>query len=65
MKVVGFDNRDFSSFWNPPITTFQQPLGEMGLIGMGILRNLIANGSVGEKRYVLEPKLIMRKSSRR
>lgn len=65
VKVVGFDNRDFSSFWNPPITTFQQPLGEMGLIGMGILRNLIANGSVGEKRYVLEPKLIMRKSSRR
>ena len=65
VKVVGFDNRDFSSFWNPPITTFQQPLREMGLIGIGLLRNLIANGSVSQRKYVLEPKLIIRQSSGR
>ena len=65
VKVVGFDNRDFSSFWKPSITTFQQPLGEMGLVGIGVLRNLIANRSDVEMRYVLESRLIIRESSRR
>ena len=65
VKVVGFDNRDFSSFWKPSITTFQQPLGEMGLVGIGVLRNLIANRSDVEMRDVLESRRIIRESSRR
>ena len=30
IKVVGFDDRDFASFWPTPISTFSQPLEEMG-----------------------------------
>ena len=63
VKVAGFDNRDFSAFWNPPITTFQQPLMQIGFMGMGLLRNMTMNGGIAERRCVLESQLIARKST--
>ncbi|TAH56893.1 MAG: LacI family transcriptional regulator [Sphaerochaeta sp.] len=63
IKVIGFDNRDFSEFWRPPITTFQQPLQEMGMLGMSVLHSMIAHGNAPDKLYVLEPRLITRFST--
>lgn len=63
VRVVGFDNRDFSGFWSPSITTFQQPLQEMGLVGISVLHTMISSGNAGQRCYVLEPRLIARKST--
>ncbi|MFA6846016.1 MAG: LacI family DNA-binding transcriptional regulator, partial [Sphaerochaetaceae bacterium] len=37
VRILGFDNRDFSGFWSIPISTFDQPLQEMGFMGAGML----------------------------
>ena len=64
VKVVGFDNREFSSFWNPPITTFNIPLQDIGMIGIGLLRSLIASSTTSiRRRCVMEPDLIVRRST--
>jgi LacI family transcriptional regulator len=65
VRVVGFDNRDFSSFEPVPLTTFEQPLQEMGLLGMGILRCAIdsKDGQGEEPTHVLQSKLIPRAST--
>jgi LacI family transcriptional regulator len=64
VRVLGFDNRDFSSFWNIPITTFELPLQEMGMLGMGLLRNCIDTGTYIQEKRILQPKLIPRMSTR-
>jgi LacI family transcriptional regulator len=64
VRVVGFDNRDFSSFWNVPITTFELPLQEMGILGVSILNQVISTGSYATTKHVLQSKLIPRQSSR-
>lgn len=64
VRVLGFDNRDFSSFWNIPITTFELPLQEMGMLGMSLLRNCIDTGTYIQEKRVLQSKLIPRKSTR-
>jgi LacI family transcriptional regulator len=64
VRVVGFDNRDFSSFWNVPITTFELPLQEMGILGVSILNQVISTGSYEKTKHVLQSKLIPRQSSR-
>ena len=63
VKVAGFDNRDFSAFWRPPITTFQQPLMQVGFMGMGLLRGMVVSGAAAERRCVLESQLIARRST--
>ncbi|WP_332445875.1 LacI family DNA-binding transcriptional regulator [Sphaerochaeta sp.] len=64
VRVVGFDNRDFSSFWNVPITTFELPLQEMGMLGVSILNQVITTGSSAKTKHVLQSKLIPRQSSK-
>ncbi|MDD4083804.1 MAG: LacI family DNA-binding transcriptional regulator, partial [Sphaerochaetaceae bacterium] len=34
VKIIGFDNRDFSSFWSPSISTSEIPFHDMGMLGM-------------------------------
>jgi LacI family transcriptional regulator len=65
VRVVGFDNRDFSAFMPIPITTFEQPLQAMGLMGIGLLRCAIDAGSTPDTgaRHVLQSKLIPRAST--
>lgn len=64
VRVLGFDNRDFSTFWNIPISTFQQPLQEMGFMGVGILRSLIENCNGMDERCIkLQSRLIVREST--
>lgn len=65
VRVVGFDNRDFSSFEPVPLTTFEQPLQEMGLLGIGLLRCAIDSGEPmdDEPTHVLQSKLIPRAST--
>ncbi|WP_293891984.1 MULTISPECIES: LacI family DNA-binding transcriptional regulator [unclassified Sphaerochaeta] len=64
VRVVGFDNRDFSEFWNTPITTFELPLQEMGMLGVSLLKQVIHTGNYSKTQHVLQSKLIPRKSSK-
>jgi LacI family transcriptional regulator len=48
LSVIGFDNREFSSFHEPGLTTVDLPLTEMGRTAARVLINLI-NGEIGKK----------------
>lgn len=65
VRVLGFDNRDFSAFKPIPISTFEQPLQEMGLLAISLLRNFIDNGQLQSysSRHVLQSRLIPRMST--
>jgi len=63
VRVLGFDNRDFSGFWTPTISTFEQPLQEMGLLAFGLLKNMIATGAIPQESYQLQSRLIPRQST--
>ncbi|MFA5354839.1 MAG: LacI family DNA-binding transcriptional regulator [Thermodesulfovibrionales bacterium] len=64
VRVVGFDNRDFSEFWNIPISTFELPLQEMGMLGVSLLKQVIHTGTYTPTKHVLQSKLIPRQSSK-
>jgi len=65
VRVIGFDNRDFSAFKPIPISTFEQPLQEMGLLAISLLRNVIDTGErqSNSSKYVLQSRLIPRAST--
>jgi DNA-binding LacI/PurR family transcriptional regulator len=65
VRLVGFDNRDFSAFKPIPITTFEQPLQDMGLLACSILRCAIDTGGQQDTRskHILQSMLIPRAST--
>jgi len=65
VRVLGFDNRDFSAFRPIPISTFEQPLQDMGLMGISLLRCAIDAGGrpPAAATHVLQSKLIPRAST--
>ncbi|MDD4397472.1 MAG: LacI family DNA-binding transcriptional regulator [Sphaerochaetaceae bacterium] len=64
--ILGFDNRDFSSFWPIPISTFEQPLQQMGFMGIGLLRSMIdLPRTEGNECSKLQSNLIVRASTTR
>ncbi len=63
VRVVGYDDRDFSSFWPTPITTFSQPLELMGETSARLLLDLIAEKRDIPARTFLKSRLIARRSS--
>lgn len=63
ISVIGFDDREFSSFHKPKLTTIKLPLVEMGKKSAEILLNLIEDeGGKEQKDIRLECKLISRES---
>ncbi|MDR0718316.1 MAG: LacI family transcriptional regulator [Treponema sp.] len=63
IRIIGFDNRDFARFWPIPISTFEQPLEEMGFIGMSALRCAVFSSVSHEEPQILQSKLIPRTST--
>ena len=63
IRILGFDNRDFSDFWHIPISTVEQPMEEMGFIGISALRCSIASGKNAPDSSILQSKLIARTST--
>ncbi len=63
--VVGFDNRDFSAFWPTPVTSFDQPLYDMGKMAARYLQDRILGGQEIPIQTVLSSRLIERDSTRR
>lgn len=63
IKILGFDNRDFSEFWRPPISTFDIPLEQMGLIGAFKLKEIISTKSEKSEIVALQSKILPREST--
>lgn len=64
IKVVGYDDRDFSAFWPTPITTFTQPHEEMGVRSAELLLDLIEGKKIlKDKKIYMNSHLVPRKSS--
>lgn len=63
MRILGFDNRDFTAFWPIPISTFAQPLDDMGQISAELLFELIGGAPRESRDIKLKSTLIQRQST--
>ncbi len=62
ISVVGFDNRYFSGYQRPPLSSVALPLYEMGLLAGEILLNAIQGAPVNVKIHRVPCTLVKRKS---
>lgn len=50
ISVVGFDNRDLSNYYNPPLTTIELPLENIGYRACGIVIDMIKSRDGKERK---------------
>jgi LacI family transcriptional regulator len=63
ISVVGFDNRHFSAFVRPPLTTVALPLVEMGRLAGSLLLSSIGDGGREAALHRVPCTLVTRQSS--
>ncbi len=63
VKVIGFDDRDFASFWPTPLSTFYYPLMEMGSRSAKMLLRLVRQEPLEEPKVAIDAQLVRRRSS--
>jgi len=68
-SVIGFDDVAAAAFYNPPLTTIQQPMKTLGTMAVKILMHA-TDAAVAKKRFSpvhrkASPKLVVRESARR
>ena len=64
ISIIGFDNVPESALAEPPLTTIEQPLHEMGAEAVRLVIDLIDNPSGPPARIVLPTRLVVRQSCR-
>ena len=64
MSVIGFDNIEFSSMFNPPLTTINQPAFETGRLACKVLIETLTEDKTDFVSLKLEPSLVVRSSVR-
>ena len=62
ISISGFDNVEFTSHCDPPLTTVQVPAAQMGNRAITTLLNMIESEEQVVRRYDLETDLIIRES---
>lgn len=63
VSVVGFDDIEFASFCDPPLTTIEQPTREIGNKAMSLLFDLLNGAKAEPSMHTLPIKLIVRDSA--
>jgi len=63
VSVVGFDDIEFASFCDPPLTTIEQPTREIGNKAMSVLFEMLSGGKPEPALHTLPTKLIVRDSA--
>lgn len=63
VSVVGFDDIEFASFCDPPLTTIEQPTREIGNKAMSVLFEMLSGGKPEVALHALPTKLIVRDSA--
>jgi len=61
ISVVGFDGLPVFARSNPPLTSVQQPIAEMGRIAIRLAEQAANGGEV--EHVVLQPQLLVRSST--
>jgi LacI family transcriptional regulator len=64
LSVVGFDNVPESALGDPPLTTVEQPIQEMGREAVRLLLELIEDPAKPAGHVILPTRLVVRRSSR-
>ena len=62
VSVVGFDGLPLGARSNPPLTSVQQPIAEVGRIAIRLAEQAANGGPV--EHVVLQPQLLVRSSTR-
>jgi LacI family transcriptional regulator len=65
VSVVGFDDIGLAQLTTPPLTTIAQPALEIAERALHLLLELAAGREVPQVRHLLEPKLVVRRSTAR
>ncbi|MDY6945036.1 MAG: LacI family DNA-binding transcriptional regulator [Pseudomonadota bacterium] len=63
VSVVGFDDIEFASFCDPPLTTIEQPTREIGNKAMSLLFEMLNGAKAEPSMHTLPIKLIVRDSA--
>jgi DNA-binding LacI/PurR family transcriptional regulator len=64
LSVVGFDNIPLSSYFEPPLTTVEIPIYDLGVASMRMLMDLISGNSFERVRW-FKTRLLVRGSTTR
>lgn len=64
LSVMGFDNIYSSKIFYPKLTTVNQPMYDMGSVGMRLLIKVISSKKVDETHYILPHEIIERDSTK-
>lgn len=62
ISVVGFDDIKFASIYELALTTFSQPMFEIGKKEMGLLIKLINKDQLEKNQYILEDQQVIRET---
>jgi LacI family transcriptional regulator len=62
LSVIGFDNVPESALGDPPLTTVEQPIRQMGTDAVRLLLELLEDPSLPPARVILPTRLIVRQS---
>ena len=65
VSVVGFDDIRFARYFDPPLTTVEQPKGELGREAMSMLIEILSGEDVPARKRVLSTQLVVRGSTAR
>jgi DNA-binding LacI/PurR family transcriptional regulator len=65
VSVVGFDDIGLARFTTPPLTTIAQPALEIAKRATQLLLDLARGSEVLQLRHLLEPSLVIRRSTAR
>ncbi|NLY75663.1 MAG: LacI family transcriptional regulator [Firmicutes bacterium] len=63
IAIIGFDDLEFSSLTNPPLTTVRQPRYQMGQKAMELLTDILRGEKKNGIKITLNPELIIRRSA--
>jgi len=63
VSVVGYDDIQLSSFFNPPLTTVSQPKKAMGRAAFALLRERIADERMPTRSVTMSARLVVRRST--
>jgi LacI family transcriptional regulator len=64
LSVIGFDNLHESSFLNPPLTTVDQFIEEMGTVAVEMVMKLIKNDPLTSRLHKIHTQFVVRGSCR-
>lgn len=65
ISILGYDNIPFSNWCHPPLTSVSQPTYLLGLTAVEMLVEKLTKGVSGTTSCLLEPTLVVRKSTSR